>query len=176
MTNINLISMEQIRWVSVSVMSSLLSIIVPTRGLIVALVIMCGWNVWCGMRADGVIIHTCKNFSKKKFKGALLELLLYVAIIYLIRSVTYLCGDNSEGMYAIKALTYIFMYVYLQHSFRNLAIAYPRNAAIWIIYLFIRLEFNKMAPGYLKPLLDQYDKHIKEQEAQEQQTQNTPNT
>lgn len=154
---------EQLRLIVVTALSILLSVIAPTKGLIIALMIMCGWNIWCGMRADGVIIHTCKNFSKKKFVGALKELLLYIAIIYLIRSVTWLCGDNSEGMYAIKTLTYVFMYVYLQQSFKNLIIAYPHNIAIWMIYLFIRLEFNKMAPGYLKPLLEQYDNHLKAQ-------------
>ena len=159
-----IISMEQLRIIVVGAISSLLAIITPTKGFMVALILMAGFNIWCGMRADGVVIRTCKNFDKKKFRGALLELLLYVAIILLIRSVMWLCGDGSESMYAVKTLAYIFMYVYLQHSFRNLTIAYPHNMAIWFIYLFIRLEFAKMFPSYLRPLLEQYDKHVKEQE------------
>ena len=156
-----LLSYEQLRMIVVGAVSSLLAIITPTKGFMLALVLMCGFNLWCGMRADGVVIRTCKNFSKKKFRGALWELLLYVAIILLIRTVMYLCGDDSESMYAIKVLAYIFLYVYLQHSFRNLTIAYPKNMALWMIYLAIRLEFAKMMPSYLKPLLDQYDKHQK---------------
>lgn len=154
-----IISMEQLRIIVVGAVSSLLSIVTPTKGFMVALILMCGFNIWCGMRADGVVIMTCKNFSKKKFRGALLELLLYVAIILLVRSAMWLCGDGCESMYAVKTLVYIFMYVYLQHSFRNLTIAYPRNIAIWFIYLFIRLEFLKMMPSNLRSILEQYDKH-----------------
>lgn len=156
-------NLEQFRLIVVGTISSLLAIITPTKGFVVALVLMCGWNIWCGMRADGVVIHTCKNFSKKKFRGALVELLLYLAIILLIRSVMWLCGDNTEGLYAVKTLTYIFIYVYLQHSFRNLTISYPKNIAIWMIYLFIRMEFLKMQPAYIRSILKQYDNHIKAQ-------------
>lgn len=159
-----IITMEQLRIIVVGAVSSLLAIITPTKGFMIALIIMCGFNIWCGMRADGVVIHTCKNFNKKKFRGALWELLLYVAIILLIRSVMWLCGDGSESMYAVKTLVYIFMYVYIQHAFRNLTIAYPHNMALWMIYLFIRLEFVKMLPSNLKPILEQYDKHVKAQE------------
>lgn len=158
-----LLSYEQLRIIVVGALSSLLAIITPTKGFVLALVIMSGFNIWCGMRADGVVIQTCKNFSKKKFRGALWELLLYVSIILVIRAVMWLCGDNKESIYAIKMLAYIFMYVYLQHSFRNLTIAYPKNMALWMIYLAIRLEFAKMLPANLKPLLDQYDKHINAQ-------------
>lgn len=161
-----ILSYEQLRMIVVGCISALLAIVTPTRGFILALVLMCGWNIWCGMRADGVVIRTCKNFDKKKFRGALCELLLYLAIILILRSVMWLCGDGSESMYAVKTLAYIFMYVYLQHSFRNLTIAYPKNMAIWMIYLAIRLEFVKMMPSYLRPLLDQYDRHVKQQEEQ----------
>lgn len=158
----NIISYEQLRMIVVGSMSTILAIITPTKGFIVSLIIMCGFNIWCGMRADGVVIITCKNFNKKKFRGALKELLLYVAILLLVRSVMFLCGDNSESMIAVKALTYVFMYVYLQHSFRNLVIAYPRNMALWIVYMIIRLEFKKALPNYLKPILEQYEKHQEE--------------
>ena len=161
-----ILSYEQLRMIVVGCISALLAIVTPTRGFILALVLMCGWNIWCGMRADGVVIRTCKNFDKKKFRGALWELLLYLAIILILRSVMWLCGDGSESMYAVKTLAYIFMYVYLQHSFRNLTIAYPKNMAIWMIYLAIRLEFVKMMPSYLRPLLDQYDRHVKQREEQ----------
>ena len=159
----SILSYEQLRLIVVGALSSLLAIVMPTKGLMAALILMAGFNIWCGMRADGVVIMTCKNFDKKKFRGALWELLLYAAIILLVRAVMWLCGDDSESMYAVKTLVYIFMYVYLQHSFRNLTIAYPQNMSLWIIYLFIRLEFAKMMPSNLKPLLEQYDKHLKAQ-------------
>ena len=80
-----ILSYEQLRMIVVGCISALLAIVTPTRGFILALVLMCGWNIWCGMRADGVVIRTCKNFDKKKFRGALRELLLYLAIILILR-------------------------------------------------------------------------------------------
>ena len=49
-----IITMEQLRIIVVGAVSSLLAIITPTKGFMIALIIMCGFNIWCGMRADGV--------------------------------------------------------------------------------------------------------------------------
>ncbi|WP_236707617.1 hypothetical protein [Bacteroides cellulosilyticus] len=42
------------------------------------------FNIWCGMRADGVSIVRCQNFKWSKFKNALAELLLYLVIIEVV--------------------------------------------------------------------------------------------
>lgn len=156
-----ILSYEHLRLIVVTVISTLLGMITPTNGFVIALILMSGWNIWCGMRADGVVIHTCKNFDKKKFRGALKELLLYIAIIYIIFSFMVLCGDSKIALYAVKSMTYVFAYVYLQHSFRNLTIAYPKNVAIWVIYLVIRLEFKRAMPSHIKPIIAQYEKKVK---------------
>lgn len=163
----SILNYEQLRLIVVTVISTLLGMITPTNGFVLALIIMSSWNIWCGMRADGVVIHTCKNFNKKKFRGALKELLLYIAIIYIIHSVMVMCGDKAIALYAVKSITYVFAYVYLQHSFRNLTIAYPNNLAIWVIYLVIRLEFKRAMPSHIKPIIEQYEQKKAKQKEEE---------
>lgn len=121
-----------------------------------ALIIMFVFNIWAGMRADGVAIKNCKRFSFRKFKNALAELLLYVTIIHVIYSVMLQCGDNEAAMIVIKSLTYVFMYVYLQNAFRNLIVAYPKKIALRIIYHVIRLEFTRALPSYWQPIIERF--------------------
>nr|DAS72523.1 MAG TPA: hypothetical protein [Caudoviricetes sp.] len=121
-----------------------------------ALIIMFAFNIWAGMRADGVAIKNCKRFSFRKFKNALAELLLYVTIIHVIYSVMLQCGDNEAAMIVIKSLTYVFMYVYLQNAFRNLIVAYPKKIALRIIYHVIRLEFTRALPSYWQPIIERF--------------------
>ncbi len=121
-----------------------------------ALIIMFTFNIWAGMRADGVAIKNCKRFSFRKFKNALAELLLYVTIIHVIYSVMLQCGDNEAAMIVIKSLTYVFMYVYLQNAFRNLIVAYPKKIALRIIYHVIRLEFTRALPSYWQPIIERF--------------------
>ena len=125
-----------------------------------ALIIMFAFNIWAGMRADGVAIKNCKRFSFRKFKNALAELLLYVTIIHVIYSVMLQCGDNEAAMIVIKSLTYVFMYVYLQNAFRNLIVAYPKKIALRIIYHVIRLEFTRALPSHLQPIIDRLEKEF----------------
>lgn len=149
---------EQWRVIVVSTVSPVLGYLTPTNGFVYALVVMFAFNIWAGMRADGVAIVRCKNFSFPKFKNALYELLLYVVIIHVIYSVMCQCGDGGAAIIVIKSLTYVFMYVYLQNAFRNLIVAYPRELALRIIYHVIRLEFARALPSYWQPIIERSQK------------------
>lgn len=140
--------------------SPLFAYLIPTAGFMHALVIMFAFNIWAGMRADGVAIRNCKRFSFHKFKNALAELLLYVVIIHIIYSVMLQCGDDGAAMIVIKSLTYVFMYVYLQNAFRNLIKAYPKKIALRIIYHVIRLEFTRALPSYWQPMINRLEKEF----------------
>jgi hypothetical protein len=151
-----LFTWEQWRLIFATTASPLLAYFTPTAGFMYALIIMFAFNIWAGMRADGVAIKNCKRFSFRKFKNALAELLLYLTIIYVIYSVMLQCGDNEAAMIAIKSLTYVFMYVYLQNAFRNLIVAYPKKIALRIIYHVIRLEFTRALPSYWQPIIERF--------------------
>lgn len=155
-------NIEQLRILFISVCSPILAFFTPTKGFVYALIIMFAFNIWCGMRADGVSIIRCKNFSFSKFKNALVELLLYVLINQTIYSVMAMAGDNNEGVIVIKTLTYVFMYVYLQNSFKNLIIAYPTNKAYRIIYHIIRLEFKRAMPSHVQEVINRVERETED--------------
>lgn len=151
---------EQWRIIAISTFSPVLGYLTPTKGFVYALVVMFAFNIWAGMRADGVAIVRCKNFSFRKFKNALCELVLYLFIVELVFVIMENCGDDQAAIIAVKSLTYVFMYVYLQNAFRNLIIAYPRELALRIIYHVIRLEFTRALPSHLQPIIDRLAKEI----------------
>lgn len=157
---------SQLQQVAVTVISAILAWISPTEGFLVALVIAFGFNIFCGMRADGVSIVRCKNFSASKFKDALAELFLYASIVYVMYGIMLGCHDDSQALFVIKMLTYIFCYVYICNSFKNLIKAYPKNISFRVIYYILRFEFAKALPSYWKPILErlnaEIDRHEKE--------------
>lgn len=153
-----IINWEQWRIITVSAVSPVLGYLTPTKGFVFALVIMFAFNIWAGMRADGVAIVHCKNFSFKKFKNALFELFLYLFIVESIFVIMKNCGDDKAAIVVVKSLTYVFMYVYLQNAFRNLIKAYPTKVALRIIYHVIRLEFTRVLPGYWQPIIERYQR------------------
>lgn len=153
---------EQLRALFTGFTAPVFAAIMPTQKFVLALIIMASFNIWAGMRADGVVIFRCKKFSMKKLRGALVELVLYITILWLIHGVVWLCGDGTAAVYATKVLTYVIMYVYLQNAFKNLVIAYPRNKGLWIIYLVIRLELKRLLPSHISDLIERYDQKHKE--------------
>lgn len=151
---------EQWRFLAISTVSPLFGYLTQTKGFVYSLVVMFAFNIWAGMRADGVAIVRCKNFSFRKFKNALCELLLYLFIMEAIFAIMKNCGDENAAVIVVKSLTYVFMYVYLQNAFRNLIIAYPRNLALRIIYHVIRFEFTRALPSRLQPIIDRLEKEF----------------
>lgn len=152
---------------AVSMISTTVSYFTPTNGFMYSLVVTFAFNIWAGMRADGITITSCKRFSFKKFKNALAELLLYLIIIWLMYFIMNSCGDPNTALIIVKAITYVIMYVYIQNAFRNLVLAYPNRPAIRVIYHIIRFEFNKVISQYVDGVLskiDELDKEIKDKE------------
>lgn len=157
------VNAEYIRMVFVTAFSSALSFLTPTKGCFYSLIIAFAFNIWAGMRADGVAIVRCKNFSGSKIKNAAFEMLLYLAIIEIIFSIMALMGDNEAALIAAKTLTYVFIYVYFQNSFRNLIRAYPKKKALRIIYHVVRLEFSRAMPNHVQEVIDRIDNDYKEE-------------
>lgn len=155
----NVISLEQVRLVLVTLVSTLLSFYTPTKGFLLSLVLCFAFNIWCGMRADGVSIKRCRNFSMLKFHKALIELFLYIGIILVMFTCLSSMGDKATAIACIKIITYVFMYVYLQNSFKNLIQAYPDNMAVHIIYHTIRLELTRALPSNVQAIIDRYERN-----------------
>lgn len=164
-----LFDFEQIRLIIISALSSLLAILTPTGGFVIALIIGFGFNIFCGMRADGISITRCVNFSWKKAQRAIFELALYFTIVYAIYCIVYACGDKKEAVFAAKILTYIFDYAYMCNGFKNLIIAYPKNVIFRVIYHSIRFELMKALPGYWQPIIDRLNSEFDKSENDKRQ-------
>ena len=155
---LSVLTYEQIRQFFVWLTCSVVAALTPTAGFVTALVFAWAFNVWCGMRADGVVIITCKNWSWKKFAHACAELVMFLCIIWLVALITYFCGDIDEGLYACKTINYVFALSYFQNGLKNLCKAHPQNRSLWIIYLFVRFDFSKMLR--IDTLIERYEEHV----------------
>lgn len=157
-------TIENIRLVATSCLSYAFGWLMPTKGFVMALVLMFAFNCWAGMRADGVSIARCKNFSFSKFKNALVEILLYLVIIEMVFAIMTSCGDSKAALVTAKSVTYVFIYVYLQNSFKNLVKAYPKKMALRVIYHLLRFEFTRALPSYLKPIIERVEGEMEKNE------------
>ena len=155
-----LFTADQLRIIAASVCSYLLAYVTPTGGFILALVLFAGFNIWCGMRADGVSVQSCKNFKWSKFRTAIGELLLCVFLVLLLSVSMGAMGDETESVVVIKSMTYVFCYIYLQNSVKNLIIAYPRNVKLRVMYHLIRFEFTRAMPSHVKGIVERLEDEI----------------
>ena len=161
--------LEHYRMITVTVLSPIFGYLTPTEGFVEALVLMFAFNILAGMRADGISIYRCKNFSLKKFQKSIIELCLYLFVIELIYCIMFTMGDKEVGLMVVKSVTWVFNYVYLQNAFRNLIVAYPANMGLRIIYHVIRFEFARALPSHLQPLIERIEKEINDKKEEEKQ-------
>jgi len=133
-------------------------------GFFITLIIMFAFNIFCGMRADGITMKRCRNFSMKKFGNSLIELFLYLLIIQVLFTAMHNMGDGSEALILIKTISYVFCYVYFQNGLKNLINAYPPNRGFRIIYHIIRFEFKKIVPGYMNDIMSKVNEEMKNKE------------
>lgn len=166
--NISIFNMEQLRMMVTTVFSGIIAYFAPTYGFIVALVLFFAFNIWCGMKADGVSIKTWKNFSMNKFKNALAELLIYMLLLAVLFTSMERMEDNEEAVVVVKIITYVCMYVYAQNSLKNLIIAYPKNKTYRILYHLLRLELKKAMPENVTHAVERAEKEMEKNEDETQ--------
>lgn len=162
---LSILTLDNLRHILMYVLCAIVAAISPTTGFVTALIIAWAFNLWCGMRADGVVIITCKNWSWKKFGHTCAELILFLTILWLVALITYFSGDADEGLYAVKTINYVFVWSYVQNGLKNLCKTHPKNKALWIIYLFVRFEFTKIVR--IDNIIALYEEHLQKQEAYE---------
>lgn len=164
---------EQIRAFGTLFLSTLMAIVCPTASMMGALTIACMFNIWCGMRADGVSVIRCHRFSWGKFSKALYEFVLILMVIELVRGIMFLCGDDDASIYPIKVLTYAISIYYFQNAMKNLVKAYPESKGLWVLYLFVRFEWKKALPSNVAEKIEQYKQHEENQKKGKEDGDNT---
>lgn len=152
-------NIENIRIIFASIFSVLVAAFTDTQHFLLALTFAFGFNVWSGMRADGVSIYRCKNFSFPKFWKAVIEFFIYVGIIWVVQGIMYSLGDKSEALLIIKSISYIFIYVYVQNGFKNCIVAYPKYKPLRIVYHLLRFELKRAMPAHVQEVINRVDKN-----------------
>ena len=130
----------------------------PTMGFVVAIILAGFFNIWCGMRSDGVTIINCRSFSWRKFIRALAEMLMFLIIVELLALICHSMGDHNVKVYACKTIGYCIVYCYIDNGLKNLCKAYPRSRGLWLIYLFVHFDFRRMVK--IDELMAKYDNHV----------------
>ena len=131
----------------------------PTMGFVVAIILAGFFNIWCGMRSDGVTIINCRSFSWRKFIRALAEMLMFLIIVELLALICHSMGDHNVKVYACKTIGYCIVYCYIDNGLKNLCKAYPRSRGLWLIYLVVHFDFRRMVK--IDELMAKYDNHVK---------------
>jgi hypothetical protein len=144
--------------VSSTALSAVIAFFTPASGFVYMLAVMFGFNIFCGMRADGITIVRCRNFSIRKFQGAAVEFFLYLATSLVIFTVMKLAGDESQSLILVKTVSYVYCYVYLQNGLKNLINAYPRSRGLRIVYHVVRFEFLKALPGHVAEIVERINR------------------
>ena len=157
--SISLVGVKNL-WAYIS--CAVVAAVTPTTQFVSAIVLMCFFNIVCGMRADGVINIRCSNFSWRKVTRALAELGIFLLVIEIIAIVTAQMGDAQEGLYACKAAGYCIVYCYFDNGLKNLCKAYPTSKGLWYLYLFVHMDFRRILK--VDALMDKYDEHRHKQE------------
>lgn len=139
------------------ILCAIVAAVDPTMGFVVAIILAGFFNIWCGMRSDGVTIINCKSFSWRKFVRALAEMFMFLAIIEVVALICHSMGDHDVKVYACKTVGYCIVYCYVDNGLKNLCKAYPRSRGLWLIYLFVHLDFRRLIK--IDSLMNMYDYH-----------------
>lgn len=144
------------------ILMAVLAAVTPTQNFVLVVCIACMFNLFGGMRADGVTNIRCKNFSWRKFRYCLAELLVFLLIIEVVAILFHIMGDRGAQYYVCKTLAYCIAYFYVDNGLKNICKAYPKSKGMWIVYLFIHLDFKRVLK--IDELIEKYDAHLKKQE------------
>lgn len=152
---------EKLRMFFVTSISSFISFYTPTADLVVAMICTFVFNIFCGIRADNITAKEkkkCQTFNFKKFRSAIAELCVYLLIIEVVFTVMVKLGDADAAQIVIKTITYLFIYVYVQNSLKNLIATYPKNIALRLVYHLIRFEIMRATPAHLQAIVERLNR------------------
>lgn len=160
----NVITSENVRRLFIVTCAQIAAFLSPVGGSIGCVVLFSMFNIWAGMRADGVCVVSARieRFSWSKISKAFTELTAMLAIIVLITIAMTMQKDQTAMQVIVKTFSYLVSYYYFQNSLKNLIIVYPKNVAVRVLYHFIRLEFKNAFPANVRKAMETAEKEIQD--------------
>ena len=96
-----------------------------------------------------------EGFRWKKGLVAFSALMVYASITALMSVIGRLLDDIETGRYAVKAITYIYVYIIGTNILRNLSRIFIGNKLFIALYWLISFEFAKKFPTLHKKISDE---------------------
>ena len=138
-----------------------------TITFIYALLLGFTFNIVAGFRADEVKFKMWRllNFKGNKFKDSLFELLLIMAITYILKGIMDLMKYNEKSVYAVQVLIGIAVYFYVRNGLRNLSGVYPKIKWLKVLYVLVAFKFKELMPESVNEAVDQVEKEEEKEDA-----------
>jgi hypothetical protein len=144
--------MELFKRIITTVLAALLATLQSVHDAASLLLFLFAVNLLAGIVAD--VIMNRNRFCFKKFIWACCEFLIYMGIICSIFIVGHFQGDHAEALYAIKVISYLFVYAYATNTLKNMLLIRPQNMALKFLYFCLSMAFIKRIP-YFQEFLKQ---------------------
>jgi len=127
---------------------AIIAFLTPVHNAMLSLGLVFIADLFIGIITD-VIVNN-RKFSFKKFIYAVRVFCIYLLCIALLYAVGHFMGDDKEVLYAVKLVTYMFLYFTFKNSLKNVRQLLPSNEAIAFLDDMLGFEFAKRFSHYRK--------------------------
>ncbi|GHV45899.1 hypothetical protein FACS1894180_8700 [Bacteroidia bacterium] len=117
-----------------------------SEGALYLLAFLFAGNIVVGITTD--IFFNNNQFSFKKFLFALFELMIYIGLVVGVVVITHFLNEAAVGEYALKVLSWLFVYAYGVNILKNLQQIFPANVVISFLYYVLSFELIKKIPYF----------------------------
>ena len=160
------IDIEQLQKIISGVFVMMMAYFDSTLIFLYALICGFAFNIFAGMAADDVHLYKwgMLNWSKKKFKDSLAELMLISGTTWFLKGIIDMMQHSEKSIYVVQILIWLALHFYIRNGAKNLSIAYPRSLWIKTIYHLISFQFKKFFPSEVIEAVDKAENEIKEKD------------
>jgi hypothetical protein len=109
-----------------------------------------------GIAAGWIVNNECFKWKKGLIAG--LVLVIYASIVALVAIIGHLLGDVENSKYAVKLITYLFIYITGTNTLKNLCKIFPNARLFYALYWILSLEFAKKFPELYNKIKDNTEK------------------
>lgn len=135
---------DDIRILFVGVFSTVCSFFTPITDYIFALTIVFLFDFLSGLISSILVNNEKFNFSK--FRGCLIDIMVYFIIIMSIYAVGEFTHKPDGAIQCASGVMFVIIYYYAVNIFRNLSILMPNNKSINFIYYVLSFEILSKYP------------------------------
>ena len=127
----------------ISIFTFMIATMTPIGNVIYVILVVFTANFFAGLAAD---IHVeNKSFDFKKAWKMVVEMLFFMALVFLIHSVGKSLGDEDIAITGVKWVSYVVLYFYTTNILRNAKGLFPKSEAIDFLYLILTTKiFDKI--------------------------------